>query len=129
MVDLADESKWVQIHASLREVVYINGTTEYTPLTDRLLPETYTAKYLRVLVAYPQAKPTWFLGGRLSIKASSEPIVTPTNVLNPVIRRVGVPLNRAAIIDVPSFVSEYKLSFQPPYWFVYENLRIWEYQE
>jgi hypothetical protein len=80
-------------------------------------------------MSFPLAKPSWYLGGRLSIKANTQPIITPTNVLNPIIRRVGIPLNRAAIVEVPDFVSEYKLSFQPPYWFVYENLRIWEYRE
>jgi hypothetical protein len=129
MIDLADESKWNQIHASLREVSYINGTSEYLPLTDALLPETYTSKYLRVLVTLPNAKPSWFLGGKLSIRTNTVPIVTPTNVLTAVVRRIGVGLNRAQIIEVPDFLSEYKVSFQPPYWFVYENLRIWEYVE
>jgi hypothetical protein len=129
MTDLADESKWFQVHASLREVTYISGSTEYVPLTDALLSEVFTARYIRVLMSFPLAKPSWYLGGRLSIKANTQPIITPTNVLNPIIRRVGIPLNRAAIVEVPDFVSEYKLSFQPPYWFVYENLRIWEYRE
>ncbi|MFN7762543.1 MAG: hypothetical protein ACK5RE_18000 [Pseudanabaena sp.] len=110
-------------------MTYIDGTDEYLPLTDALLPEVFTSKYLRVLVSYPQAKATWFLGGRLSIRGNTNPIVTPTNVLTPVIRRVGVGLNRAHIVEVPDFLNEYKISFQPPYWFVFENLRIWEYVE
>lgn len=129
MVNLADESKWNQIHASLREVTYIEGSTEFIPLTDALLSEVYTAKYLRVLVSYPQAKPTWYLGGRLSIRTNTESISTPTNLLTAVVKRVAVVLNRAFIVEVPDYLTEYKVSFQPPYWFTYENLRIWEYIE
>ena len=129
MLDLSNESKWNQVHASLREVTYIDESTEFLPLSDALLSEVYTARYLRVLVTYPQAKPSWYLGGRLSIRGNTIPIVTPTNVLTPVVRRIAVGLNRAFIVETPDFLSEYKISFQPPYWFTYENLRIWEYVE
>jgi hypothetical protein len=129
MVDLADESRWNQIHASLREVSYVGNTTEFLPLTDALLPEVYTAKFLRVLISYPLAKSTWYLGGRLSIRTNTNPVTTPNNILTPVVKRIAVGLNKAFIVEAPDYLTEYKVSFQPPYWFVYENLRIWEYVE
>jgi hypothetical protein len=129
MVNLADESRWIQIHASLREVTYIEGTTDYYPLTDALLPEVYTGRYLRVLVTYPQAKSTWFLGGRLALRANTIGSSVPTNLITPVIKRLTVGINRAWIVEIPDFLAEYRVSFQPPIWFVYENLRIWEYRK
>lgn len=127
MIDLTDESKWVQREASLREVTYINGTSEYVPLIDRLILYTFTGRYIRVLMQYNSAPPTWYLGGRLSIKTNTNDVSIPTNVQKALVRRVSIPLNRATIVEIPDFLPEYRLSFQPPLWFIFENLRIWEY--
>lgn len=127
MLDFANESNWNQIHVSLREVTYIGDTSEFIPLTEFLLPEVYTGKYLRVINQNVFAKNTWFLGGRLTVRGNTPNINTPTNLKEPIIARYSVQVNNASIIEIPNYVDDYRLSFQSPYWFVYENLRIWEY--
>lgn len=102
---LDDETNWQNIHNGFYSVTGAN------PIDKILIPGFYTQHTLRVFTTSLQAKPHWWLAGRLTQLLGS-------NSSGPDFEasRWTVPLKRQTLIKLPVLTSEYRLKFEPVRW-------------
>jgi hypothetical protein len=100
-------------NASDWQLVY-NGfhpTVGENPIEKILIPGVFTQHTIRAYTISLQAKPTWWLGGRLTQLLGSS-----TSGPDFEASRWIVPLKRQTLIMLPALTSEYRLKFEPAHW-------------
>ena len=104
MID--DESKWQTVYNQF----YASPDGE-SPIGSITIPVIFTQHIIRAYSNSLQAKPHWWLGGRLiQLLGNTEPDFEVSN------SRWKVPLRRRTLIQVPRLTNEYRLKFEVARW-------------
>ncbi|MEG4108997.1 hypothetical protein [Microcoleus sp. S13_C5] len=102
---LDDERDWQLIYNGF------HSATDESPIEKILIPGAFTQHTIRIYTVSLQAKPTWWLGGRLT-QLLGNGTASPDFEAS----RWVVPLKRQTLIKVPVLTSEYRLKFEPVRW-------------
>ncbi|MEG4842624.1 hypothetical protein [Microcoleus sp. B9-D4] len=101
---LDDESNWTTVYNQF------HAATGENPIPKILIPGTFTQHTIRAYSISQQAKPTWWLGGRLTqlLGSSAGPDFEASHW--------PVPLKRQVLIILPQLTVEYRIKFEPARW-------------
>ncbi|MEG4883002.1 hypothetical protein QUB75_19675 [Microcoleus sp. K1-B6] len=100
---LDDESNW--------QIAYngFHSTAGENPIDKILIPGNFAQHTIRVYAISLQAKPNWWMAGRLiQLLGNSNPDFEAS--------RWSVPLKRRTLIKLPQLTTEYRLKFEPVRW-------------
>ncbi|MEG4032073.1 MULTISPECIES: hypothetical protein [unclassified Microcoleus] len=100
---LDNESNW--------QIVYngFHSATDETSINAIAIPGNFDQHTIRIYTTSLQAKPTWWMAGRLiQLLGDSNPDFEASRWL--------VPLKRRTLIKLPQFTTEYHLKFEPVRW-------------
>ncbi|NUN66354.1 hypothetical protein HCU40_16740 [Pseudanabaena biceps] len=118
MPDFANEANWLSIYDQVSVAQGVAGSPlVYVPIAPITLPNSLDYAYLRVAANYQDAKARWRLGAWIEFYVD-EP--------NPAVEvaRILAPVNKAAIIPKPVFLTTYKVRAVIPYYFQEISLQI-----
>ncbi|EGK83504.1 hypothetical protein D0A34_09595 [Microcoleus vaginatus PCC 9802] len=104
-MSLDDESNWEVVHNGFYSAAGEN------PIEKILIPGSFTNHTIRAYTTSLQAKPTWWLAGRLTQLLGSS-----TSGPDFEASRWAVPLKRQTLIKLPVFTAEYRIKFEPVRW-------------
>ena len=105
-----DESNWQTIYNGFHSSI-----DEKSPIEEITIPGFFTQHTIRAYCNSLQAKPHWWLGGRLiHILGNTTPDFEASRWL--------VPLKKRTLIQLPLLTAEYRLKFEPAYW--HKNLAL-----
>lgn len=118
MLDLANEANWLSIYDQLTVAQGVAGSPlVYVPIAAIALPNSLSYPYLRVAANNQEAKSRWRLGAWIEFYVDeANPDVE--------VARVLAPVNKAAIIPKPDFLTTYKIKAVIPYYFEEISLQI-----
>jgi len=100
---LDNEANWQTVYNGFHL-----GTNE-SPIDKILIPTSLTQHTIRIYTTSLQAKPTWWLAGRLIQLINNSGIDFEGS-------RWAVPLNRLTLLQLPLLTSDYRLKFEPVRW-------------
>ena len=116
MPDFANEANWVSVYDQLTIGSIIDALTYY-PIPPIVLPVSLSYPFLRVAANNQNAKPRWRLGAWIEFLVDeANPQVE--------ISRFLAPVNTAAIIPKPNFLSSYRIRAVIPYYFDEISLQV-----
>ena len=104
-MSLDDENNWQNIYNGFHLAAGEN------PIGKILIPGFQTQHTIRAYTTSLQAKPTWWLSGRLTQLLGSS-----TSAPDFEASRWVVPLKRRTLIELPQLTTEYRLKFEPVRW-------------
>lgn len=102
---LDDETKWQTVYNGFHAAI-----DEKTPIEEIIISGFFVNSVIRIYCNSLQAKPTWWLGGRLKHLLGSQP--GPDFVAS----RWTIPLKEKTLITIPLVTPEYRLKFLPVKW-------------
>lgn len=102
---LDNEADWQAIYNNF------HAATDKPPIGNISIPGTFTNHTVRIFATSLQAKPTWWLGGRLV-----QLLGTPTSDPDFEASRWVIPLRVRTLVQLPVLTSEYRLKFEPARW-------------
>ena len=102
---LDNASDWQLIYNGFHSAVGEN------PIEKILIPGVFAQHTIRTYTTSLQAKPTWWLAGRLTQLLGDDGSSPDFEA-----SRWVVPLKRQTLIQLPVLTSEYRLKFEPAHW-------------
>ena len=111
MIDFASDSNWLMVYDQLTFSVLGQ------PIPSILLTSSYNYRFLRIAANNQNARSTWRLGAYIHLLVD-EP--------NPQVQafRSNTPVNVAALLVIPDYLSSYRVRIIPPKWFDEISLQI-----
>ena len=111
MIDLASDSNWLMVYDQLTFSVLGQ------PIPSILLTSSYNYRLLRIAANNQNARSTWRLGAYIHLLVD-EP--------NPQVQafRSNTPVNVAALLVIPDYLSSYRVRIIPPKWFDEISLQV-----
>jgi hypothetical protein len=104
-MSLDDETRWQIAYNSF------HSATDESSIEKILIPGVFTQHTIRIYTVSLQAKPTWWLSGRLTQLLGSSASGPDFEA-----SRWTIPLKRQTLIVLPALTSEYRLKFEPAKW-------------
>lgn len=104
-MSLDDETKWQVVYNQFHTAINVN------PIGKILIPGTFTQHTIRAYTTSMIAKPTWWLGGRLT-----QLLGAGTSGPDFEASRWVVPLKNQTLIQLPALTAQYRLKFEPAKW-------------
>lgn len=86
-----------------------HSATDESPIGSILIPANLSQHTIRVYALSLEAKPTWWLAGRLTQLINTSGIDFEGS-------RWTVPLKRLTLVQLPVLTTEYRLKFEPVRW-------------
>lgn len=127
ILSLTNQANWNQIYTESREAQPASPIGGYFPIPAFEIPIVIENNILAVRTFSNTARFSWRFAGNLSQRIQIGSGGSASTLPEVEAASISLRINRTRLLILKKLSPDYKLVFEPPYWFKSISLTIWEY--